>query len=145
LIYTVFAGVLVGCKSKGFGNSATATPNSSLSDSRTAPSPPISDGADPPSTTRFPPDRSTAWSPGVPGGCRRVPGPAQNVSSATYGARDATAGIQAAIEAHPVVQVAQLSAGNFNSGNLLLIERRSPPSVGHRYRRLHLDPRKRPV
>lgn len=75
----------------------------------------------------FPRDRVTTWNPGVPG---RVPARSKvcaGIAAATYGngARDAAAGIQAAIEACPTGEVVQLSAGTFtiNGGNFLLIDR----------------------
>ena len=75
----------------------------------------------------LPPDRITRWTPGVPGG---VPARARicaTLSAAAYGdgARDATAGIQAAIEACPAGEVVLLSAGTFtiDNGNFLLIDR----------------------
>src|SRR5262249_15499507 len=58
-------------------------------------------------------DRRTAWNPGVPGGIPARTTVCANVSASTYGdgARDATAGIQAAIDACPLGQVVLLSAG----------------------------------
>ena len=80
-----------------------------------------------PPAAMLPPDRITRWSPGVPGG---VPARARicaTLSAAAYddGARDATAGIQAAIEACPAGEVVLLSAGTFtiDSGNFLLIDK----------------------
>jgi hypothetical protein len=63
----------------------------------------------------IPTDRLTTWSPGVPGGI-----PVRNTVCATIqasrfanGGTDATAGIQAAIDACPAGQVVRLSAGTF--------------------------------
>jgi hypothetical protein len=63
----------------------------------------------------LPPERRTIWDPGIPGG---VPGRTivcASVDASTYGngSSDATAGIQAAIDACPAGQVVQLSAGDF--------------------------------
>jgi hypothetical protein len=75
----------------------------------------------------FPADRITTWKPGVPGGVPARSKVCANVAAATYGngAKDATAGIQAAIEACPAGEVVLLSAGIFtiNGGNLLLIDK----------------------
>jgi hypothetical protein len=75
----------------------------------------------------FPPDRITTWSPGVPGGVPVRSRICASLSAATYGngARDATGGIQAAIESCPAGEVVLLSAGTFtiNSGNFLLIDK----------------------
>ena len=69
--------------------------------------------------TALPADRRTLWKPGVAGGipdrrtvCRTV-----EASSYGNGASDATAGIQAAIDACPAGQTVQLSAGTFTVGN----------------------------
>ena len=71
----------------------------------------------PPSGTfpLIPAERLTVWNPGIPGGV-----PARNtvcatVAASTYGngTQDATAGLQAALDACPVGQVLQLSAGDF--------------------------------
>jgi Pectate lyase superfamily protein len=125
LIYTLLVSALVGCNSRHFGNSAT--PTFSVSHSATVPSPSISVAVASPSTTMFPPDRITTWNPRVPGGVPARSKVCANVSAATYGngARDATAGIQAAIEACPAGEVVLLSAGTFtiNSGNFLLIDK----------------------
>jgi len=72
----------------------------------------------------LPPDRATTWSPGVTGGVPYRTTICANVNAATYGngASEASSGIQAAINACPVGQVVQLSAGTFriNSTNLLI-------------------------
>ena len=73
------------------------------------------------------PDRRTTWNPGVAGGIPTRSTVCRNVDAATYGngASDATAGIQAAIDACPAGQVVQLSAGTFtvNGGNYVLINK----------------------
>ena len=73
------------------------------------------------------PDRRTTWNPGVSGGIPTRRTVCRNVDAATYGngVSDATAGIQAAINACPAGQVVQLSAGSFtvNGGNYLLLSK----------------------
>jgi hypothetical protein len=75
------------------------------------------------SATSLPPDRATVWNPGVAGGipvratvCRTVNAPASG---------DAGDLLQAAIDACPVGQVVQLSAGTFtiNGGRYLLVNK----------------------
>jgi hypothetical protein len=63
----------------------------------------------------LPTDRRTTWNPGIPGGipARTTVCATINASSYGDGAQDASAGIQAAIDACPAGQVVQLSAGNF--------------------------------
>src|SRR4029077_14459095 len=63
----------------------------------------------------LPPERRTTWNPGIPGGiparttlCAKL-----DAASSGNGAVDATARIQAAIDACPACQVVQLSAGDF--------------------------------
>ena len=71
--------------------------------------------------TLIPSNRLTTWSPGIPGGIPARTTVCANVSAGTYGngSADARAGIQAAIDACPVGQVVQLSAGDFKiSGRL---------------------------
>jgi hypothetical protein len=113
LIYTLLISALVAYEGKDFANSATCAQTPSIA-------------ADP-STTMFPPDRVTTWNPGVPGGVPTRSTVCANISAATYGngSSDATAGIQAAIEACRPAQVVLLSAGTFtlNNGNILLIDR----------------------
>jgi hypothetical protein len=93
-----------GCK--GGGVAATG------GDSRTAglPSRPAAAIAD-----VMPPERRTAWNPGIPGGIPARATVCATVSAAAFGngAVDATAGIQAAIEACPAGEVVRLSAGEF--------------------------------
>ena len=125
LIYTLLVSALAGCHGRHFGS--LVTPTCSVSQSGTMRAPPIGTGAASSSTTLFPPERITTWNPGVPGGVPARSKVCANVSAATYGngARDATAGIQAAIEACPAGEVVLLSAGTFtiNNGNLLLIDK----------------------
>ena len=63
----------------------------------------------------LPPERRTVWNPGIPGGVPVRSTVCATVNASTYGngTVDATAGIQAAINACPVNQVVQLSAGDF--------------------------------
>ena len=119
---------LAGCHGRHLGNLGRSTPTCSMLRVATTESP-ASDmparAAAPLAT--LPPDRSTTWSPGIQGGVPARGRICASVSAATYGngQADATAGIQAAIEACPVGEVVQLSAGNFtiNGGNLLLIHK----------------------
>jgi hypothetical protein len=79
------------------------------------------------SLTALGPDRRTLWNPGASGGIPTRRTVCRTVDAATYGngSSDATAGIQAAIDACPAGQVVQLSAGAFtiNGGNYLLLNR----------------------
>jgi len=70
----------------------------------------------------IPADRSTVWNPGIPGGAplRTTVCATVNASSYGNGASDASAGIQAALDACPVGQVVQLSAGTFLVNNSYL-------------------------
>jgi len=63
----------------------------------------------------LPPERRTVWNPGIPGGIPNLTTVCATVDAATYGngTQDATAGIQAAIDACPAGQVVRLTAGNF--------------------------------
>jgi hypothetical protein len=63
----------------------------------------------------LPPERRTTWKPGVPGGIPVRGAVCATVEAAAFGngARDASAGIQAAIDACPAGQVVRLSAGEF--------------------------------
>jgi hypothetical protein len=63
----------------------------------------------------IPPDRLTTWNPGIPGGIPVRTTVCATINASTYGSGllDATAGIQAALDACPVGQVVQLSAGDF--------------------------------
>jgi len=63
----------------------------------------------------MPPERRTTWNPGIPGGIPARTTVCATVSAAAYGngVMDATAGIQAAIDACPPDEVVRLSAGEF--------------------------------
>ena len=63
----------------------------------------------------MPPERRTTWKPGIPGGIPARTRVCATVNAAAYGngAVDATAGIQAAIDACPTGEVVRLSAGEF--------------------------------
>ena len=63
----------------------------------------------------MPSDRRTTWSPGIPGGIPARTTVCATVAASAFGngAQDATAAIQAAIDACPAGQVVQLSAGDF--------------------------------
>ena len=63
----------------------------------------------------MPPERRTVWKPGIPGGIPARTTVCATVNAAAYGngAMDATAGIQAAIDACPAGEVVRLSAGEF--------------------------------
>jgi hypothetical protein len=75
--------------------------------------------------TVLPPDRATTWNPGLMsvGGISNRTTIFTNISASTYGngAQDASAGIQASLEACPAGQVVLLSAGMFTVNNLLLV------------------------
>src|SRR5579862_2955522 len=75
--------------------------------------------------TILPPDRATTWNPGLmsAGGIPNRTTIFTNLIASTYGngAQDASAGIQAALDACPAGQVVLLSAGTFTVNNLLLI------------------------
>ena len=72
----------------------------------------------------LPADRRTVWNPGLPGGIPARTTVCANVNASTYGngTSNATAGIQAALDACPAGQVVQLSAGTFliNNGIVML-------------------------
>jgi hypothetical protein len=125
LIYALLVSALVGCTGRHFGN--LVTPTCSTPHGGTLASPSIGGALTPPSSAMFPPDRLTTWRPGVPGGVPARSRACATISAATYGdgARDATEGIQAAIESCPAGEVVLLSAGTFtiNGGNFLLIDR----------------------
>jgi hypothetical protein len=72
-------------------------------------------GALPAAADVLPPARRTTWNPGIPGGIPARTTVCATVDAATYlnGTLDATAGIQAAINACPAGQVVRLTAGNF--------------------------------
>src|SRR6202140_1459936 len=71
-----------------------------------------------PSTTIaiIPQDRLTTWNPGIPGGVPSRTTVCANLDAPAYGngIQDATAGIQAALDACPAGQVVALSAGTFS-------------------------------
>ncbi|HYR94006.1 MAG TPA: hypothetical protein VEP48_07355 [Methylomirabilota bacterium] len=73
--------------------------------------------------TLIPADRLTTWDPGIQGGIPARTTVCANVSAATFGSgtADATNGIQAALDACPVGQVVQLSAGDFKITHYLEI------------------------
>ncbi len=75
--------------------------------------------------TILPPERATAWNPGLMsiGGIPNRTTIFTNINASTYGngSQDASAGIQAALEACPAGQVVLLSAGTFTLNDLLLI------------------------
>jgi hypothetical protein len=63
----------------------------------------------------LPPERRTVWNPGIPGGVPRRTTVCTVVNAAQFGngTVDATAAIQAAVDACPPQQVVRLSAGDF--------------------------------
>ena len=69
----------------------------------------------------LPADRTTVWRPGVPGGVPVRTTVCAMVNASTYGngASDASSGIRAAVNACPVGQVVQLSAGTFTVNNYI--------------------------
>ncbi len=71
--------------------------------------------------TALPADRRTVWNPGLNsvGGVPNRTTICANINASTYGngTQDATAGIQSAINACPLGQVVQLSAGTFTINN----------------------------
>jgi hypothetical protein len=74
----------------------------------------------------IPADRLTVWAPGIRGGipARATACATLNASALGDGSRDASAGIQAALDACPAGQVVQLSRGTFNvDQSYLLISR----------------------
>ena len=81
----------------------------------------------PSSSVILPPDRAAAWNPGLMsvGGIPARMTINATVQASTYGngAQDASAGIQAAIDACLAGQVVKLSAGTFTVNNYLLINK----------------------
>jgi hypothetical protein len=75
----------------------------------------IASGATPARAQILSADRLTTWNPGIPGGIPVRNTICATVDAATYGngANEASGGIQAALDACPVGQVVQLSAGTF--------------------------------
>ena len=72
-----------------------------------------------------PPERRTAWNPGVQGGIPARATICATVNASTYGSgsSDASAAIQQALDACPLGQVVQLSPGTFTVNNYLAITR----------------------
>src|SRR5262249_14979393 len=72
-----------------------------------------------------PVDRRTAWNPGIPGGIPARTTTCATLNASTYGngSSDASGAIQAALDACPVGQVVQLSAGVFKIATGLEINR----------------------
>ncbi len=64
----------------------------------------------------MPAERRTTWNPGIPGGVPSRTVVCRTLTASAYGngASDATAAIQAAIDACPIGEVVQLSAGDFS-------------------------------
>lgn len=73
----------------------------------------------------MPADRATVWNPGVTGGIPIRMTVCATLTASTYGngAQDASAPIQAAIDACPVGQVLKLSAGTFTVNNYVIINK----------------------
>jgi len=76
-------------------------------------------------TSLIPSDRLTLWNPGIPDGIPGRTTVCATVDAGTYGngTQDASAGIQDALDACPVGQVVQLSAGDFKITSTLLIRK----------------------
>jgi hypothetical protein len=89
--------------------------------------PPTAAGSPPSVAAGFiPADRLTVWAPGIRGGipARATACATLNASTFGDGSRDASAGIQAALDACPAGQVVQLSRGTFSvDQSYLLISR----------------------
>ncbi len=75
----------------------------------------------------LPADRMTTWNPGIPGGVparTTICGPTINAGTFGNGTTEASAAIQAAIDACPAGQVVQLSAGAFKiNADVLIIDK----------------------
>ncbi len=73
----------------------------------------------------LPADRTTTWAPGVPGGIPARTTICQTLNASAYGngSQDASAAIQAAINACPAGQVLKLSAGTFKVNNYVLVNK----------------------
>jgi hypothetical protein len=71
----------------------------------------------------LPTDRTTTWNPGVPGGIPARTTVCATLNASTYGngTQDASAAIQAALDACPAGQVVMLSAGTFVVNNYVLV------------------------
>ncbi len=73
----------------------------------------------------LPADRMTTWAPGFPGGIPARTTICQTLNASAYGngSQDASAAIQAAINACPAGQVLKLSAGTFTVNNYVLVNK----------------------
>jgi hypothetical protein len=73
----------------------------------------------------LPPDRSTVWNPGIPGGIPARTTVCATINASTYanGLSSSSTGIQAKLDACPVGQVVMLSAGTFKITDTLLINK----------------------
>jgi hypothetical protein len=78
-----------------------------------------------PQTDVIPPDRTTTWSPGIPGGVPARTTVCATIPAAAYGdgSTDATAAIQGAIDACPADQVVQLESGSYRISSAIRLER----------------------
>jgi hypothetical protein len=112
----------------GCGGKSSARPDATLSNTdggapRADAAGPAADGGV--STGILPADRTTAWVPGLMavGGIPARTTLCATIDASTYGdgATDASAGIQAALDACPSGQVVSLSAGKFTVNNLVLV------------------------
>src|ERR1700674_4824356 len=83
--------------------------------------------AHPAAADMIPADRTTVWNAGLTavGGIPNRTTICATVNASSYGngSSDASAGIQAAVDACPAGQVVMLSAGNFTVNNLALINK----------------------
>ena len=106
----------------GGGGGPTPTPSAAAT-ATTVPTARPTSTVTPGAFTAIPADRLTVWNPGIPGGIPSRTTVCANVNAATYGngTGDATAGIQAAIDACPVGQVVLLSAGTFTITSTLTV------------------------
>lgn len=76
-------------------------------------------------TSIVPAEGRTTWTPGVPGGVPNRTTVCRSVNAAAFGngLQDASAAVQAAVDACPVGQVVSLSSGTFTVNNLVLINK----------------------
>jgi len=112
----VIHGILVGvCLSPAGCNGGKGAGPANAGGETTAAPGPVSAGGPAHAGEIIPPDRRTTWNPGIAGGVPARADVCATVNASTYGngAADATAGIQAAIDACPAGQVVRLSAGDF--------------------------------
>jgi hypothetical protein len=102
----VICGILVGLHLSHGGCKGTETP-------LTAPA--TTAATKPAAADIMPPERRTTWNPGIPGGVPARTTVCATVNASAYGngLLDATGGIQAALDACPIGQVVQVSAGDF--------------------------------